>query len=159
MASNQIIIKAKELNGIHKVDFELKPVVLPEKPGVGFGLKETTDVIDMGLNFGMKFSDAYADGKINLMEAIGLGTVLISDLPAAYSGIDMVPAELKDVKKADVAKLVKHVIEKTKCSEESAQLLIQKAIDFVYSGYDLFREIKTATAKPEAGTLEKKTQE
>lgn len=94
--------------------------------------KAIIDVVEEG-------QTALADGKLQLTEIIGLfdnGYTLVK----LYSKRDEILAQLKDVNSEERKELFEYIKEEYDAPEESADLIIDKVIDILEQGFELYEQ-------------------
>ena len=137
------IIAAKGLESVHKQQkgVVMKPVSLPEKPGVGFGIDETKDVIEFGISLTNSLIHAFGDGKLTLTDVPHF-IAPMTKLPSALTGINMVPFEVGDIQKFELQKLIDFVKENLDVDDRKAKNIIEQCLLIIYDIYDLVTTIK-----------------
>lgn len=147
---NKIKVVAKGADNIpHKIEFEMSPVSIPDKPGISIGIDETKDVVEFGIAFANGVIETLGDGKVTVADIPNFLSSMIK-LPAAISGIDKVPAELGDLDKAELAELTAIVKDNLKVDDKKAAEVVEASINFVYSGFELLKAVEGV--KENAGT-------
>lgn len=126
---------------INRKEAKLQTVTLPEKPGVGFGIEETKDVVAFGISLTNSIIKAFRDGNINLID-IPLFIEPITKLPSALAGINMVPFEIGDIQKFELQQLITFVKENLDVDEREAKSIIELSLLTIYDIYDLIKTIK-----------------
>lgn len=135
--------KGLNLQPLTKTEFQMSDVILPEKPGITFGIEETKDVVAAGVALANSIIAALEDGKISLADIpVFFNPVL--KLPAALSGIDKVPAELGDIDAEELNELKAIVKDQLSVSDEKAAEIIDASIAVLYDIYLLIKKIQAA---------------
>ena len=137
------IITAKGLESVHeqKKEILMKPVSLPQKPGVGFGIDETKDVIAFGISLTNSLIRAFDDNKLTITD-IPHFIAPITKLTSALTGINMVPFEIGDIQKFELQKLIEFVKENLDVDDKKAKNIIEQSLLIIYDIYDLLTTIK-----------------
>lgn len=137
------IIAAKGLEPIQeqKKELRMNKISLPEKPGLGFGLDETIDVIEFGISLTNSMMRAFGDGKLTLTD-VPYFIAPMTKLPAALSGMSMVPFEITDIQKLDLQKLVDLVKGNLTIDDKKAKSIIEYSLLIIYDIYELVTTIK-----------------
>lgn len=129
-------------NILHKRKFfEMEKIKLPAKPGIAWGIEETTDVVEFGIALANSVIKALEDGRITLLDIPGF-IVPLTKLPAALSGIEFVPYELNDLQQDEIDKLKKTVTDNLQVDDERAKLIIEQSIVTLYQIYNLVKLVK-----------------
>lgn len=141
--SNEKIIPALSLEQIpiNNKETKMRTVSLPEKPGVGFGIEETKDVVAFGISLTNSVIKSFRDGNINLID-IPFFIEPITKLPSALSGISMVPFEIGDIDKFELQQIISFVKENLDVDEREAKNIIELSLLMIYDIYDLIKTIK-----------------
>jgi len=141
--NNEKIIPALNLEQIpvNKKEAKLQTVTLPEKPGVGFGIEETKDVVAFGISLANSIIKSFHDGSINLID-IPFFIEPVTKLPSALSGINMVPFEIGDIQKFELQQLISFVKENLDVDEREAKNIIELSLLMIYDIYDLIKAVK-----------------
>ena len=137
------IIAAKGLDLIQeqKKEVIMKPISLPEKPGVEFGIDETKDVIEFGISLTNSLIHAFGNGKIILTD-VPYFIAPMTKLPSALSGINLVPFEVGDIQKFELQKLIDFVKENLDVDDRKAKNIIEQSLLIIYDIYDIVTTIK-----------------
>lgn len=114
---------------------------IPEAPGVEFGIEETMDVVDFGVDFANAVIKTFEDGKVTPGDIIHFVSPVIK-LPSAISGLEMVPAEIENMDEAELQTVVNSVMEKLNVPEDKAREIVKRSIEAVYSVYQLVKAVK-----------------
>lgn len=136
-------IAAKGLDTIpeQKKKVTMSTISLPEKPGVGFGIDETKDVVEFGISLTNSLIHAFKDGKITLTD-VPYFISPMTKLPSALSGINMVPFEVGDIQKFELQKLTDFVKENLDIDNKKARNIIEYSLLVIYDIYELVKTIK-----------------
>jgi hypothetical protein len=137
------IITAKGLEPIkeQKNDVTMNKISLPEKPGIGFGIDETKDVVEFGISLANSLIHAFNDAKITLTD-VPYFIAPMTKLPSALSGINMVPFEVGDIQKFELQKLTDFVKENLDIDHKKARNIIEYSLLVIYDIYELVTTIK-----------------
>lgn len=111
----------------------------------GVGTKELKDLLDfalVGVEAGVKMA---ADGKFDMADLVQVWPV-VQAAPAAFAGIDQLPAELKDLDSAEAAELVAHIVAKLAVDDAKAVAIVDASLKILVAGHGLFLAIKAAKA-------------
>ncbi len=138
---NNITAKGLEPIQEQKKEVTMNIVSLPEKPGVGFGIDETKDVIEFGISLTNSLMHAFSDGKITLAD-VPYFIAPMTKLPSALSGINMVPFEVGDIQKFELQKLTGFVKENLDIDDKKAKNIIEYSLLIIYDIYELVTTIK-----------------
>ncbi|MEW6196807.1 MAG: hypothetical protein AB1521_16795 [Bacteroidota bacterium] len=133
-------IKLEQIPAQNK-EVQMEGISLPEKPGIGFGIEETKDVVVFGISLANSIIKAFRDGNITLID-IPLFIAPITRLPSALSGINMVPFEIGDIEKFELQQLTTFVKENLDVDEREAKNIIELSLLMIYDIYDLIKAIK-----------------
>ncbi len=141
--NDEKIIPALKLEQIPTKNRErqMEGISLPEKPGIGFGIEETKDVVVFGISLANSIIKAFRDGNITLID-IPLFIAPLTKLPSALSGINMVPFEIGDIEKFELQQLITFVKENLDVDEREAKNIIELSLLMIYDIYDLIKAIK-----------------
>jgi hypothetical protein len=108
-------------------------------------VKETKEVIDLGLTIAEIVHEAKKDGKIDLSDA----ALLMKLVPVAgpgIQGIGQVPAELADLSAEEAAELSAHVMAKLALDDPKARDIVEKALKAAAANWALVQAIQAAKA-------------
>lgn len=92
------------------------------------GLKETKEVIIFTAKLGNAIGKSLADGKITFTDAANFIDPLMK-LPAAFAGIENVPAELSDMNEADRQELIQVAKDEFDLDNDKAEILIEDTFE------------------------------
>jgi hypothetical protein len=91
------------------------------------GIKETKEVLKFMVGLGNNLDKALEDKKIGIGDIpLFMGTFM--DMPAAFDGIDKVPAEIKDLKAEEMADLVAFVEQELDLKSDRTEKIIEGAL-------------------------------
>ena len=105
------------------------------------GIAETKDVLTLVLSTIDVIKKANEDGSINMGD-IGLLVGLLPKLGPAFSGIDQVPAELKDLSQPEQTELINHVMTHLPYTEPKTRDIVEKSLVIIAHAYGLYKIIK-----------------
>lgn len=105
------------------------------------GIEETKDALKFIIGFGEAIDKSLEDGKIGYADLFNFAPVMM-DAGAAFSGIDQVPGELKDLSKEERDELVKFVEEEFDIDNDNLEILIEKSFKAILSLYGVVEEFK-----------------
>lgn len=112
------------------------------------GIDELKDVIRFGISLGESVDQALADGKFDITE-LGLLMTPIMQIGPAFTGIDKVGGEIKDLDEAELAELKLFVEEELDLANDKVEEIIEKALGIgvqVYGLVQLFSKKEEAPA-------------
>jgi len=108
------------------------------------GIKETKDLITLGASFGEAIYEAGKDSEWTLGDYKHFLPVL-GDVIPAISGIEQVPAELKDLTEAEKMELFDFFKQEFNIPDDLIEAFVENALDtarHVFIGVDLWKQIK-----------------
>lgn len=76
-----------------------------------YGIKETLEVIDLGLAIGYGIGKSYEDGKFQATDIANFMPAVM-EIPDALTGIGEVPNELADLSEEEVVQIKNHILNK-----------------------------------------------
>ena len=142
---NEIVVIAKGPDTIPSthpaVSFEMKPVTIPQKPGIDLGIEETKEVVQFGIALANGIVKTLGDGKVTVSDIPNFISAVMK-LPAALNGLEKVPAELDNLTDSEVTELIKLVQDNIEIDDENAKEIVQLAINAVYADYELIKAFK-----------------
>jgi hypothetical protein len=106
-----------------------------------YNIEQTKELIDFLLKGYGVFKQAYEDQKIDFTDVIYFVGLAPKIMPA-FSGIQDIPNELKDLDQAEQKELIDFIIENLAVDSTKAKLIVEKSLYVLASGYDLFKVIK-----------------
>ncbi len=109
------------------------------------GVKETKELISLGIALEKAVVAAKADGKIDIND-LPLLLAVLPKLQPAIDGIDQIPAELKDLSAPEAADVVAYVMAELAIGEGKAKEVALKAVALGVAALDLFRTIQAPAA-------------
>ncbi|MHC1736886.1 MAG: hypothetical protein AB9882_02610 [Ignavibacteriaceae bacterium] len=140
-----ILPKGLELQAIQfEIPKELDKVSIPGEFEVNeptYGIEETIDVVKFAVVFGNALVKTFEDGKVTIGDLPYYFNAALK-LPAALSGLNNVPKEIKDLTDEEINSLVQIVIDNTELPTAQAELVLQKSLNLVYSVYALLQAIR-----------------
>jgi len=95
---------------------------------MGYGIKESKELVKLGLSVGNALGKSMADGQVSLSDAIYVLAVL-KDAPAAFVGVEQVPAELQDLSDEEYAELVAFAKEQLDIPQDSIESSVELALE------------------------------
>jgi hypothetical protein len=104
-------------------------------------LKETRDVVILVARLGTSIGEAMKDGKVELADLVHLGPV-VAALPAAFSGLDQIVAEIKGATDADREELNQAFCAEFSWPTAKAELAVEGAFDIIISLWKLLSALK-----------------
>lgn len=113
-------------------------------PDEKVGIQETKDLIKMGAAFGEAIYEAGKDSEWTLGDYKHFLPVL-GDVIPAVSGIEKVPAELKDLDEAEKQELFSYFSEEFDIPDDLIEAFVENALETahnVFIGVDLWKQIK-----------------
>lgn len=119
-----------------EIPAHLDSVVITDKPGESLGINETKDVVLFAVLFANALMKTFADNKVSLTDLPHFFNVALK-LPAALSGINKVPAEIKDVDENEIKELIQIIKDNLGLETDQAKVVLQKSLNLVYAVYDL----------------------
>ena len=131
----------KTLKELAKEISKMTNVNLPEEPGLNYGINETRDVIVCGIQLANSVIKTLDDGKVTIGDIPNF-IAPVMKLPAAISGITMVPAELNDLDEVELQEITEFVQNNLEVDSATAQEIIKQSIQTIYSIYKLAKLIK-----------------
>lgn len=119
-----------------EIPTKLEGFVPPIEPGTGFGIEETKDVVLFAVLFANALMKTFADGKVSLSDLPYFFNVALKLAPA-LSGMNKVPAEIKDVDENEIKELIQIIKDNLGLETDQAKVVLQKSLNLVYAVYDL----------------------
>jgi hypothetical protein len=105
------------------------------------GIVELKDLVSFFVKIINSSAAALKDGKTTLGDASLFMPVVVA-LPKALMGIEMVPAEAKDLDSAEIKELIETVKAEIDLPAEKAEMLIKGSLDVALRVYDLVLSAK-----------------
>lgn len=104
-------------------------------------MKETRDIVILVARLGSGIGEAMKDGKVELSDLVHLGPV-VAALPAAFSGLDQIVAEIKAATDADREDLNQAFCAEFSWPTAKAELMIEGAFDIIIALWKLLSSWK-----------------
>jgi len=136
------------IKGLEKIQSQkegtpnMEPVVIPEKPGLSFGIEETQEVVDFGISLANAVIKSLADGKVGFSDIPNFVSPVFK-LPKALSGIDKVPYELNDIQPEELEQLKSFVKANLDVADEKAKEIIDNSLLVLYDIHTLVKVVKS----------------
>jgi len=92
------------------------------------GIQETKELVAFSISLIQTAVEVAKDGKVGLSYIVVLMSAL-KDAPSALSGVDKIPAELKDLDDAELAELVSYIKLKFDLPNDLIEAQIEVAFD------------------------------
>jgi len=106
------------------------------------GIKETKELLKFIIDFGMAVDQAMADKKFDMSE-LGLLIAPLMQIGPAFTGIDKLGGELKDLDAAESADLVAYFSKELDLANDKVEVLIEQGLALglqIYSFTQLFKK-------------------
>lgn len=105
------------------------------------GIKELSEAVSFMCSLASAISDAAADGKVTVADAVKLMPVLYK-LPSALDGLDEVVNEAKDLSSEELAELSALVKEQLDLEDDELEAVCEEAVDCVLKLYSLALKVR-----------------
>jgi hypothetical protein len=105
------------------------------------GIEETKDVVKFGVSLANAVIKSLEDGKISIGDALNFISPA-TKTPAAFSGIDKVPAELADLTAEEQQELIITVQSELEVTDEKAKAIVTESLKTIVQLYNLVAVIK-----------------
>lgn len=92
------------------------------------GIQETKELVAFSISLIQTAVEVAKDGKVGLSDIVTLMSAL-KDAPSALSGVDKIPAELKDLDDVELAELVSYIKLKFDLPNDLIEAQIEVAFD------------------------------
>ena len=104
------------------------------------GIKETKEMIGFIVELGNGVGKSLEDGEWNVTDFVHFMDALMM-APAAFQGMNQIPAEFGDLSEAEIKELVDYVVEEFDIPQDQIEVVIERAIDIAWDIYELIKMI------------------
>ena len=113
------------------------------------GIKETKEFCRFIIELAEAIDRSMADGKVGFDDVSNLVSAMMSATDA-FSGITLIPNEIKDMDETEAAELIDYVKQELDLSSERAEEITEKALDAGLKIYQLITALKSQPTTPAA---------